>query len=258
MNIKYYTQEKNPWNSESLCACYHISGIDTFSELLALYQAKCEKHFDNKILITLDDPHQAEYTSFHSMSSNEICAAEDHVLEELVPGANKLNDPYEHLTIKSRFIIREKNFKNNIKTFQDACDVGLTLDYSDWDLLRFNEINTDPFSIIDKNIFLLPVPVEHSYEMFYALPNGYFSDDMPPFENFALIKRLELLYKYKLFGIGASFLAFIREEPLENDMAELIANDIIVLYNDKDNIMLKNSIRQCIKNKSILILKYTE
>ena len=73
-------------------------------------------------------------------------------------------------------------------------------------------------SSIISSIILKIVPVEKPYEGICGFPNGYFESDLNPFENYALAKHLFDKYNFELFGIGASFLGFFRNEMLEKNI----------------------------------------
>lgn len=109
---------------------------------------------------------------------------------------------------------------------------------------------------MDQHILVKIVPVSKSYEAICGFPNGYFSSDLNPFENYAVAKHLHDKYGYEFFGIGASLLGFIRNHPLEEQEAAALVTDLIALYNSDASIY--DSMLDLVKGSKYLILKYID
>jgi hypothetical protein len=58
------------------------------------------------------------------------------------------------------------------------------------------------------------VPVARACKAISAFPNGCFHGDLTPMEIFAVAPRFEERCRYELFGIGASYLGFLRRDDL--------------------------------------------
>ena len=86
-------------------------------------------------------------------------------------------------------------------------------------------------------------------------PNGYFSSDLSPFENYALAKHFYEKYGFELMGIGASLLGFIRHGSLDQQQKIELCSDLAKLYNSDKNISDKLI---NILNNNFLFIKYTD
>ena len=111
---------------------------------------------------------------------------------------------------------------------------------------------------MDKEAYLLKVPVNYSYESIYAFPNGYFSCDLSPFENFHLAKHLEENYGYHLFGIGASHISFIRASKLTDKKNHNLLAFLMKIYSNDGDVELSDFFKETILNQEVLTLRYSE
>ena len=241
---------------EILFDSFVIENLNSFDEFIEIYEKYKYNNPDKTIVLTLDDLSQAEYTSGHSIHSNDIDETEGYDLSGLDKACFEDNEHLGYLTTPSEFFIRKENFLKQTKDidFKSVCERELTIDEDEMSILE--RINQSTFEYLDEQIVLKIVPVKKPYEGILGFPNGYFESDLNPFENYALSKHLFERYNFELFGIGASFLGFIRNEKLEeNKVKELIA-DLSKLYNTTESAFDK--FEEIIKNKNYLFLKYIE
>lgn len=246
----------NHSSSEILFDSFKIENLNSFNELLEIYQIYKQNNPDKTIILTLDDLGQAEYTSGHSIHLNDLDETEGYDLSGLDKKCFEDGEHLGYLSTPAEFFIRKKNFLKQIEdiNFKTVCDKKLTIDEDEVSILE--EINRSPLEYLDEQIILKIVPVEKPYEGICGFPNGYFESDLNPFENYALAKYLFENYHFELFGIGASFLGFIRNEKLEeNNLKELIT-DLSKLYNTTEKAFDKFA--ELIKNKNYMFLKYIE
>ena len=89
-----------------------------------------------------------------------------------------------------------------------------------------------------------------------GFPNGYFSSDLNPFENYALAKLLFEKYGYELFGIGASLIGFLNDSFLEDHQVKELIADLAKLYDTPEEIF--DNLSKIIKINKHLFIKYTE
>jgi hypothetical protein len=246
----------NHSSNEILFDSFVIENLNSFYELIEVYQTHKQNNSNKTIILTLDNLGQAEYTSGHSTHSNGLDETEGYNLSGLDKACFEDGEHLGYLSTPSEFFIRKENFLKQTKNidFASVCDRELTID--EYEILILEKINQSPFEYLDEQVILKIVPVEKPYEGICGFPNGYFESDLNPFENYALAKHLFEKYNFELFGIGASFLGFIRNENLEeNKVKELIA-DLSKLYNT-DEKEFENFI-EIIKNNNYLFLKYIE
>lgn len=254
MNIKPLTEDHT--SMSILFDSYIIDNIKSFDELLKTYHTYKQNNTDKTILITLNDLGQAEYTSSHSIMSNDLDDTEGYDLSSLDTKCFENGEHLGYLSTPSEFFIRRANFLKQTKdiTFATVCDGELTIDEDEIAILE--EINNAPLAYLDEHIILKIIPTDKSYEAICGFPNGYFSSDLNPFENYAIAKHLSDKYNYELFGIGASFLGFIRSEPLEVEQARELIEDLSILYDTTEKEFEK--FYDLITNRNTLFLKYIE
>jgi len=242
---------------ETICDVYSITGIDSFAELLKIRADYQSQYPDYSILLTLDDLGQAQYTSMHAKSSHDLDDIEGYDLSSVDKSAFENGEHIGYLTTKSEFFIRKGNFEKKIQdiSFADVCAEGITID-DELDVLE--SINLKPEALLDTEVLMMIVPVADSALALCAFPNGYFSCDLNPFQNYALAKYLHVNYQYQLLGIGASCIGFIRHETLKSAEIEKLAIDVAKLYQCEDDAESIRRFAKMITDNQYLFLKYTE
>lgn len=254
MQIQPLTSKQS--GKEILFDSYLIESLVSFDELIEVYKTYKQRNPGKTIILTLDDLGQAEYTSVHSILTHDLDDTEGYDLSGLDKACFEAGEHLGYLSTPSEFFIRKENFfkKVNDADFASSCERGLTFGKDEITILE--KINQAPLHYLDKQIILKVVPVEKCYEGICGLPNGYFQSDLDPFENYALAKYLFEKYDFELFGIGASFLGFIRnEKPKANQIKELIT-DLSALYNTTEAVF--DQLGEIIQHHPYLFLKYTE
>ena len=246
----------NQTRNEILFDSFIIENLNSFDELMEVYKTYKQNNSDKTIILTLDDLGQAEYTSGHSIHSNDLDETEGFDLSGLDKACFEDGEHLGYLTTPSEFFIRKENILKQTEdiNFNSVCEKELTIDEDE--ILILEKINLSPFEYLDEQIILKIVPVEKSYEGICGFPNGYFSVDLNPFENYALARHLFEKYGFELFGIGASFLGFIRNGNLEENKVKELITDLSKLYNTTEKTFDKFA--EIVKNQNYLFLKYTE
>lgn len=241
---------------ENLFEKYIIEECTSFDELLKLYNSFRESNRGKSVILSLDDLNQAEYTSTHATLTYDLDNTEGYDLSGVDAVAFEEGGHIGYLSTPSEFFIRKENFIKQAGgvDFSEVGERGLTIEDKEIQLLE--KINEFPLQYLDKQLMLCIIPVEKAYEAICGFPNGYFSSDLNPFENYALAKHLQERYGYELFGIGASLLGFIREGRLEDQQARELIADLIEVYNSKDDISEK--MKGIITDKNYFFIKYTE
>lgn len=241
---------------EILCDSYFIENIESFQELMEVYNLYKQNNPEKTIIVTLDDLGQAEYTSVHSTMSNDLDTIEGHDLSGVDKECFENGEHLGYLSTPSEFFILKENFLKQVidVNFLTACDKGLTIDEDELAILE--KINQSPFEFLDKKIILKIVPVKNAYEGVCGFPNGYFSSDLDPFENYALAKHLFEKYGLALFGIGASFLGFTMNRTLDIQEVQELGIDLSNLYDATPELFVK--LLEITQEKGYLFLKYVE
>ena len=192
--MKIKNLEVSDTGNEMICNGFLITEIETFDQLINAYDEYSRKFPGDSILVSLDNLGQAQYTSMHSTMFHDLDDIEGHDLSSIDPNAFEEGEHVGYLSTISEFFIRENNFKSNLKdvTFLDACSRGLELD--DVELSLMEEIHASPKLVLDERVVMLVVPVREPSLALCACPNGYFSSDLNPFENYALAAYLNERY----------------------------------------------------------------
>lgn len=254
MKIEY----RRPYCDDFLSEYYRIHDLKNIEMLLSYVKLKERQNPASKFMMTLDDFGQASYTSMHTKMSNDLDDGEWLSAEDIDQSWFEDGFLKEELSFEQKFKIRRLGFKHGLEKsrYEDVFNKLLYLDEESRQELI--DANQNILSLIDKESYLLKVPVKHCYEVIYAFPNGYFSCDLSPFENYYLAKHLEENFGLYLFGIGASYLAFRKGQGFYrenvNDLLDLLSR---IYIKEKDNLLLEFFSKHVLENE-IIILRYSE
>jgi hypothetical protein len=219
---------------------YLCENVSSMAALLAIMEEKAASHPGCRMLTTLDDTHQAFYTSGHAIGKH----ARD--LETAARGAiPTLAARRERLIELSRNVTLDQLLNRLWWTSEDRPS--------------FFALQDEPDAILDhKDIYIQAVPVSHAWETVAAFPNGYFHGDFSPMENLVLARHLEETFGYQLFGIGASHLGFRRTSPLSAERLVDLASFIINLHAQSNEPDLPTKIQMTLEASDLLFLAYID
>lgn len=244
-----------------LCEGYRLKGNFTLNEIANFVRNNRTKHKDYILLATLDDVWQAAYTSGHAIDKHQLNDISGYDLSNLPSNVfEEIDGKVEHnghLTLTQEFPIRHRNFmaKASVPTIGDLKGK----------LWWGESENSEPIMTDDdvyalereKVCFVQFVPVQSAPEALAAYPNGYFSDDLNPFQNYAISKHLNESFGLELFGVGATYLGFMREEVLTENEAARIGELLELLFDGYDGEeSLRNIICRKLVNKKEFYLAY--
>ncbi|MDP9897972.1 hypothetical protein [Variovorax ginsengisoli] len=124
-------------------------------------------------------------------------------------------------------------------------------------------MNRDPDQLLanDDNVYVQRLPVARDDLLIAGLPNGYFSADWNVFQNHALIRQLEATHGYRFFGIGASWLGFVRRQAPDEKAARQLVRDLAMIYPSEDADAAAaawNALALLLTGRRTLLLGYTE
>jgi hypothetical protein len=243
-------------STEILFDSFLIENFQSFDELMEVYRLYQRQNPGKTIILTLDDLGQAAYTCTHATMSQGLDDTDGYDLSGLDAACFEDGEHLGYLSTPSEFFIRKENFFKQAAgiDFSAACERGLAIDEGEIAMLA--AINRSPLEFLDKQVMLMVVPVEKPYEGICGFPNGYFSSDLNPFENYALAKHLLEKYNLALFGIGASLLGFVGSAPLDGHTAKALMADLSELYDTTEAALGK--LLPAIQGKHCLFLKYIE
>lgn len=205
----------------------------------------------HRFLCTLDDLDQCCYTSMHASSDYERIALGANVGEDMSSPAEALAARCSVLThVIERLESSEHRVEWSTLTGSLCC--------SDQDIWALSEVNDDPDSILDEVVCIQRVPVTREDLLIAALPNGYFEADWNIFQNHALTRHLRDRYSYRLFGIGASWLGFQRDDLLASDDILELISDLQTVYGSPGSTEAWSALSDVLRLRTTLLLGYTE
>ncbi|MCR1025845.1 hypothetical protein NQT66_13565 [Cellulophaga baltica] len=134
--------------NEILFDSFLIENLNSFDEFIEIYEKYKHNNSDKTIILTLDDLGQAEYTSGHSIHSNDIDETEGYDLSGLDKACFENNEHLGYLSTPSEFFIRIGNFLKQTKDidFKSVCERDLTIDEDEISILE--KINLSPFEYL--------------------------------------------------------------------------------------------------------------
>lgn len=215
---------------EKYASAYRIKNI---SSLFQLYEGLKKKYTNSLPIFLFEFIGQCEYTSMHTTLNNFYRNSPDY---------NEL-----------------QQFKFTLDKLEQSI---LTIDEIKTELLyteKFSvlkKVNENPYPFLDE-IKIKLCPTNNSVETFASTPNGYFTGDLQPYENYALIKHLQHSYKYDFLGIGSVFLLFKNNEPLSEKEATLLIQDLSKIYKLESN-FIDTVLFEHLTSKNYLLLPYAD
>lgn len=246
--------------AEGICDEYRLSGITHIDELISAYQKLAGEHPGCRLLLSLDDVHQARYTSGHARNNLGLDDVTPLDIAGLPAECFENGEYIGYMTTKAEFPICVRNFKALVATasFKAACEFGLTLD--DEALQEWGGYQEHPVSMLEQPLSAIVVPVERAALALAAFPNGYFEPDLGPEHNHAVAQHFADKHGYELIGVGASYLGFLRAEPADSSVAQALADDLCTLYNSTDEQRLSrlSTFAKAIEGRRYLWLRYVE
>lgn len=246
--------------AEGICDAYRLSGITDIDDLIAAHRKLTDAHPDCRLLLSLDDVHQARYTSGHARNNLGLDDVTPLDIAGLPAECFENGEYIGYMTTKAEFPICVRNFTALVAkvSFQDACDFGLTLDEAG--LQAWIRYQQEPVSLLEQPLSAIVVPVEHAALALAAFPNGYFEPDLGPEQNHAVAQHFADSHGYELIGVGASYLGFLRAEPADSSVAQALADDLCALYNtpDEQRSLRATTFAKAIEGRRYLWLRYVE
>jgi hypothetical protein len=220
-----------------LCDGFVARNVSSLVGLVTELRALQAAHPGKRILATLDSLHQACYTAFEA------------------------GEHRGYLSTPSEFPIRRANLLKQAKGLSPA-DLRGVLFWAEPGMVNDPAtINREAELALDLAaepvVLIQIVPVETAPEVIAALPNGYFTSDLNPMQNYVLAEHLRERFGLELFGIGARFLGFWRDQPLSAEQADDLAEDLVQIYTEApDNAAVQ--LGQALRGRDLVLVRYTE
>lgn len=213
-----------------------------FADIMHFYQEQTAADPQHKLLLILDDIDQAFYTCGHRCDMDDLNGTEGFEdLPGLTPYAFEDGERCYDAGTVAEFPIRYHHVMRQVEeSFPVISHEALTesenaesLSWEEEDWAAFIKLMADPdasLSWSSPETFLCRVPVQKSWELVAALPNGYFGGDLDPYENLVLAQLIEQDFSYQLFGIGAELLGFVRQNDITPEEAQAFADFLMRFF----------------------------
>lgn len=256
--VTFFTIGETGTFDRHVAGCYQCRNITDFRTLLALFREKAAAHPDRTVFATLDDYGQACYTSGHTRDANLLDTDDEIDLGAYHDTEHPPGDPATAEHHATLFRLMHRNLLSKAEGLSFA-DLAGRIDWRHPDSPGFAALNANPNMALDYRgeHYLLLVPVPHPAEAICAFPNGYFHGDLSPMENLVLARHLHG-YGYRPLGIGASYVGFIRDQPLSDEAARRLAMDILSIHRNVDTADELENVTATLKANDWLLLFYND
>jgi len=232
---------------------WELKGSFTMWDVGEFIQTEAKNYPDQCLFAILECFGQAGYTSDHAVLKNELYYFD---IEEAEAAKE---DPY---------LLWQ--FPKCHEKFMEFVAEASPLNWHD--KMRWDDGSTDSPSILkgsesrsnfeltrwlqDQTTYVMRVPVEAACEALAVFPNGYFTDDLQPDENYMLAKALEENFKFRLIGIGATYLGFMRDTPVSAEEAAAVGQCLSPLYAYDPRADVSNQIAKIVEGETLIFIAY--
>ena len=233
-----------------------LSEVTSLAEVLACLDDLHRRKPAERFLCTLDDLGQCCYTSMHASEDARLQPDDTDVDVDF-------DDPASLHAHEARQLAHVQAQLDAPALRVDWRDLADARQSSQEDVDALVAMNRDPDRVLahDDVVYVQRVPVLRNDLLIAGLPNGYFSADWNVFQNHALVRHLEAAHGYRFFGIGASWLGFVRTQAPDADAARRLVEDLALVYRSDDAAAASaawNDLASLLAGCRTLLLGYTE
>ncbi|MBE1162993.1 hypothetical protein [Dyella acidiphila] len=219
-------REKTGFRPVDTFSHLRLKDLESMQALLALLGELNDDQPEYRFLCTLDDLGQCCYTSNHALEQTALCISAD---------KTDFDNPSSVREFELRRLSHVMSQLQNPDLVLTWEGVVGELIATDEDIQTLIATNRHPSSMLDRVVYVQRLPVPRDDLLIAGIPNGYFSSDWNVFQNHVVIQHMQEQYGYRFFGIGASWLGFVRPSSLEMAEAEHLMDDLAGLYGCTDN-----------------------
>lgn len=232
-----------------------IVDIQSWQEVLNSYLEIKQQVQPKKVFLVLDDIHQAEYTAMHAIEDDRLYFNIEDECSDVDINDPKFEQWYQNVGIFNELHHYSQQLQQPIYQ-QKIQDLTKKMQYySEDDLYALLRFNQQPLAIVDTEIQVKIADIETEALKLAMLPNGYFSCDFDPFENFTIIQHIQN-YGFEFIGLGAMLLGWIKTSDFKSDQIDHLIQDLVMIY--PLNISNQNILKELILENNYLILPYSE
>lgn len=232
-----------------------IKDIEEWQEVIESYHSLQQQFAPKRIFLVLDDSDQADYTSAHTTERKVFNNDNDQVLNNIEIDDPRWNEIYENQVIPNNIAYYAKQLANSAYRVDISQLYSKMRFYSAEDLQAIVKINQSPSRVMGKQIEVKSGMFDSEPLKLALLPNGYFTCDFDPFENFAIITMMNS-FGFEFIGLGASLLGFIKTEAFILDKLSELLTILTALYHLDDH--TKIELQAHIMNSNYVLLPYSE
>jgi hypothetical protein len=256
-----FSESKPQTFNKLLCDGITAQYLTRYDELLVLHTQLQHENPECRVLASLDDLAQACYTSGHGTDVYGLDSVEGHDLTGLSAEVFEEGTHQGYLSTPAEFKIRLANLQRQASTV-DFAQVSGVLDWETsseaHDLIALNRNPDEALQIeLENQVIFQFVPVARAADALAAFPNGYFTADLNPMQNYVLACHLEAAHGLTLFGVGARFLGFRMAKALDQIKAHALATELAGFYRGSTMAQTKE-FSHLLVGKDWLLLRYTE
>lgn len=248
----------SPFRPVNTFSHLRLSEVRSLAEVLACLDTLQSREPAHQFLCTLDDIDQCCYTSMHAREDARLTPDDDGADEDL-----DYDDPVALHGHEARRLAHVAAQLDAPALRQDWRALGEARLSSQDDVDALLAMNSNPDQLLahDDVVYVQRVPVPRDDLLIAGLPNGYFSADWDVFQNHALIRHLATTHGYRFFGIGASWLGFVRAQAPDEAQARRLVDDLAQVYPSDEAAAAAeawNSLASLLTGCKTLLLGYTE
>lgn len=233
-----------------------IVEIQSWAELLECYRSLKQEVYPKKVFLVLDDRAQAEYTSMHAQLGEQLYFDDRQYFEGIEDIGSR-----DSLLIESNIVtpllfqhhVQQLSHLDHQRSFESLA--GKMQHYDESDLEALVYFNQHLLISTHTEIMVKVAVVETEALKLAIMPNGYFSCDFDPFENYALIQKMQY-YGFEFIGLGAALLGWIKTADFKAEKVEDLIQDLALIYPlDASH---QQQLKALILKHDYLILPYSE
>ncbi|WP_151715144.1 hypothetical protein [Acinetobacter sp. TUM15071] len=232
-----------------------IVEIQSWAELLECYRSLKEDVYPKKVFLVLDDRAQAEYTSMHAVEDDRLYVDFSDDLKGIEVDDPRWEQSYQNVCVPKQLqhYLQQLNDPAQQQRFESLAEKMQHYDDNDLEALLY--FNQNLLISLDSVIEVKVADIETEALKLAMLPNGYFSCDFDPFENYALIQKMQH-YGFEFIGLGAALLGWIKTPDFKAEKIEDLVQDLALIY-PLDSVHQK-AMKGLILENNYLILPYSE
>lgn len=232
-----------------------IVEIQTWNELLDCYLTIKQEVKPKKVFLVLDDTAQAEYTSMHAVEDDRLYVDFSDELKDIDVNDPQWEQTYQNFCVLKQLqhYVQQLSHREHQQTFESLAEKMQHYDEQDLEALIY--FNQDLLISTDTEIMVKVADIETEALKLAMMPNGYFSCDFDPFENFAIIQKIQH-YGFEFMGLGAALLGWMKTSDFKEDKIENLIQDLALIYPLKS--IHQEKMKALILKNNYLILSYSE